>query len=564
MKAKKFLAAAVLCSLLFAGTAFAFQPEDALSARPDDSLYAVFRLEDISRLLKWALSAEDIKLYAPLIFDKATLPQATFVLELASKLAEVIHMRSVALNVGITRNDIKDNAVFFQMAFTVAPEAGGLLAKIADGTATASDVAQMLAGDKTTAEFLEMMLEVETDKNNILKVNETFFMTAKDDLVLIGASLNDIRLSLRALAEEDTRFLAKTERRFSEKDFSLLHIDYATAADLDDEGEFDELDARKYFEKPFEVEYAYNRLPDKFTVSMAMNLTKALRKEYADQILKTAEAAPKVKGGNMDITGVGGKTSPLVAVGSHINFEAVKNDALLKPIARSILRNLRVRFGISEEEASDILNCSFSAMVNGTVTFEGFKIPALYMSFTGKEGAAAKVFDKITKSQHFSKVQEGIYQLDTSISPIACLVQNRGETIGVDFAELASFSEKPEFKPKFAELLERESISSIWIDFAGIQDWINSDDNGVFATLTPLAALMGYGKYVKALQDVLNAELSVPSMSIWAESVEVVHSEFEVKEIDAEKGLFATLLRIYQDFKQTAKPAPAESGDKKE
>ena len=132
----------------------------------------------------------------------------------------------------------------------------------------------------------------------------------------------------------------------------------------------------------------------------------------------------------------------------------------------------------------------------------------------------------------------------------------------MDFAELASLSEKPELKPAFAELMKRDSVSSTWIDFAGIQSWINSDENGVFTTLTPLAAIMGYGKYVKALQDVLGADLSVPSMSIWAEDLEIIHTEFALKEIEAEKGLFATILRLYQEFNQPARPA--QSGDKPE
>ena len=564
MKAKKFLVLAVLCATVFTGTTYAFQPEDALSSRPDDSVYAVLRLEDATRLLKWIFSSDNIRLYVPLILGKGGIPQAMFASELARRLAEIMPLRSVAVNVGITRKGIKENTPFLQVAFTVSPVVSNIVAKIAEGTATASDIAEMLLGYKTASDFAETMIKVEADKNNILRINNNVFMTAKDNLVLVGSSMNEVRLSLRALEEEDTRLLAKTPRKFSEKDFALLHVDYDTAAELDDKGEIDDFDAKKYFAKPLEIEFAFNRLADRFTASTALNLTRALKKEYADKLIEQNETLRKVAGGNIDVSGIGGKTSPLAAIGSYINFAGMKDDEVLKPIARSILRNLRVRFGISEEEAEAIFTGTFSAVVNGTVTYEGFKIPALYTSFTGKEGAAAKVFGKFTKSQHFSKVQEGIYQLDTSISPIACLVQKRGETIGVDFAELASLSEKPEFKPAFTELLNREAISSMWIDFAGIQHWINSDDNGVFATLAPLAAIMGYGKYVKALQDILNSDFSVPSMSIRAENVEVIHTEFAVKDIDAEKGLIATILRIYQEFKVPAKPAPSESGDKAE
>lgn len=563
MKTKKLVAIAVLCAALFASTAYALQPEDALSTRPEDSIYFVLRLDDTTRLLKWICSPENIKLYFPLLLGESSIEQATFIAEFASKIAEVMPLRSLAVNVGMTRKDIEDNDPFIQAAFTVAPEAAPIVAKVADGTATASDIAKMLVGDETAAQLFESMLKIEPDKNNFLIVNNAVCMTAKDDVILVASSLKDIRLSLRALAEEDSRFLAKKQRRFNEKDFALFHVDYETLVELKGNTKSNDVDIRQFFAKPLEIEFAFNRQPNKFTMSTAMNLSTAFRKPYSDMIAQKLKSLKTAAGGNIDIASIGGKTSPLAAIGSTLDFTVLKEDSATKSYVKSLLRNLRVRFGISEEEAEALFNGQFSAVVNGNVTFEGFKIPALYMSFTGKEGAAAKVFDKIMKSQHFSKVQEGIYQLDTSISPIACLVHDRGETLGVYFAELASLSEKPEFTPTFAELMKHESVNTMWIDFAGIQEWINSDDNGVFATLAPLAAIMGYGKYLKALQDVLHSDLSVPSMAIWSENVEVVHTEFDVKDMDEEKGLLATLLRLYQEFNQEAKPAPTQSGDKK-
>ncbi|MBQ7155337.1 MAG: hypothetical protein IJR85_07285 [Synergistaceae bacterium] len=564
MKAKKVLAFALLGIAIFTGTACAFQPEDALSSRHEDSVYTVLRLEDTTRLLKWIFSSENIRLYVPLIFGKKSIPQAMFASELASRLAELMPLRSMAVNVGITRKDLKAQLPFLQMAFTVSPAVSDIVAKIAEGSASASDIAEMLLGDKTASALAETMIKVERDKDNILRVNNDIFMSAKDNLVIVGSSLNEIRLALRALSEEDTRLLAKKTRRFTEKDFAFIHADYETAADLDDDGELDDLDARKYMDKPLEIEFAFNRLADRFIMSMGLNLSKALKKEYADVIIRQTETLAKTKGGNIDTAGIGGKTSPLAAMGGYLNFADLKDNEIWKPIVKSVLRNLRVRFGISEEEAEAVFTGKFSAAVNGTVTFEGFKIPALYTSFTGKEGAAEKVFGKLTKSPHFSKVQEGIYQLDTSISPISCLAQGRGETIGVDFAELASLSEKPELKPALTGLLERESISSMWIDFAGIQDWINNDENGVFSTLAPIAAIMGYGKYVKAVQDVMHSEFSLPSMSMWGDSPEIIHTEFAVKDIDAEKGLLATILKVYQEFQKADTPAPTESGDQTE
>ena len=152
-------------------------------------------------------------------------------------------------------------------------------------------------------------------------------------------------------------------------------------------------------------------------------------------------------------------------------------------------------------------------------------------------------------------------QLDSSVSPISCLVADRGEKLGVYFAELASLEQKPELMPALAALMKRESIASLWMDFAGIQSWILDESNGVMMMLGPLMTFGGYGKYYKALQEVLTAELSVPTVAVWSESPEVVHYEFAVKEINPDNGLFMRILKVYQELKAPAnsKKAPEDS-----
>ena len=558
MKVKFFAVLAILGLLVFTGAAYSAQTEDALSSRPDDSVYMVLRLEDTARFLQWLFSKDNLNLFMPLIMKGQSQADVMVMAETINAFVSVSPLRSAAVVLGVTRKDVK--SPFLQAAFKVSPELSDIVKKVADGSANASDIARLLIGDKMAAAFAETMIKVERDKGNILRVNNELFMTARDDVVLVGTSMNDVRLALRALNEADSRLFTKIARKFSDEDFALLHVDYETAADLDDKGEIDDLDARKYFAKPLNVEFAFKRFTDKFRISTSLNLSEALTKKYADKLQKQAKIWKAVKGGNIDLANVGGSTSPLVAMGTYIDFEALKEQDAWKPAVKSLLRNMRVRFKVSEEETAALLTGPFSAVVNDTVTYEGFKIPALYVSQTGKPGAAAKVFERFTNSQHFAKVHDGVLQLDSSISPISCLASNKGETLCVDFAELSSLAAKPEMKPALSELLERESIASMWFDFAGVQAWINDEENGVFATVAPFATFMGYGKYVQAARDILSAELSVPSVSIWGTEPETIYTEFAVKDIDVNNGLFARIIKVYNDF--TGKPAPKSEDTK--
>ena len=184
--------------------------------------------------------------------------------------------------------------------------------------------------------------------------------------------------------------------------------------------------------------------------------------------------------------------------------------------------------------------------MNDSVTYEGFKIPALYISQTGMKGAAGKIFSHLTKSPHFQKVQEGILQLDTSISPVSCLIQNKGETLGINFAELTSLNGSPMIKPVLRSLVNSVGIAAVWVDFDGIRSWIMDDENGVMAMLMPMAKFAGYGEIAEAVNDILTAEFSVPSFSFRAENIEKFRFEFTNVKINPANGIFSRGVKVYQ------------------
>ena len=551
MRMKKLAALAILGVMLFAGTAWSAQPEDALSSQYEDSVYLVLRLENTSRLLKWIFSRDNLNMFMPLVLKGKSELEVMAAAEFINAMVSMTPLRSSALVISMSKRDIKSMTPFMQLAFTVDPKVSDIVQKIADGKAEAIDVAMLFIGSRIAAAFAETTIKVEHETDNIYRVNNDLFMTASDGLVIFGSSVENVRLSVKALGDEKSRLFTKKPRRFTEKDYALLHVDYETAEQLDDDKELD--DALKYFEKPLEFEFAFRRITDRFTMSATSNLKTALKKKYSDQLFKHAESLHVVKGGNIDLTNAGSSTNPIAALGTQLNFAVLKDNEVWAPIIKSVLRNLRVRFGITEDEAMGLFSGSFSAVVNGTVTFESFKLPAMYFAQTGQEGAAAKVYERLTKSPHFSKVHEGILQLDSSLSPVSCLAADKGETLGLYFAELSSLEDKPSLKPRFAALLERESIASMWLDFAELQAWLNDEANGVLAAISPLMTFGGYGQYLKALREILNAELSVPSVSFWSESAEVFHTEFAVKNIDVNNGLFAKIIKLYQELKSSGK-----------
>lgn len=554
MKIKRFIAFAVLGIMIFSGAAFSAQPEDALSSRADDSVYFVLRLEDTASLLKWIFSSKNINAFMPLILASEESNEILGAIEIISAIVENTPLRSIAVIAGVNKSDTK--TPFFQMALTLDSGSTSTVRKIADGRADAKDIAKLLLGENSPlAAFAETMIKVERSGDNIFRVDNALFLKAQENLIILGLSGDDIKASLNALKDSKSGLFADIPRKFNKKDFAFMHVDYDTAMKLNGDKVKSSVaiigdktkSVTKYFDKPLNIEIAFEKLAEKFLISMGFNLHETLKKEYADKYLAGKEKP--VKGGYIDFENPSGKQTPLFALGGILDISKIKNNDELKPAWNSILRNVRNRLGINEQDLLNMFNGAFSFIVNDNVTFEGFKIPALYISQKGTEGTAKKLYDILSKSNHFTKVQDGILQIDSSLSPISCLISRNGETLNIDFADLASLSGKTAVNSGLNDLMNRQSISSLWIDFAGIQSWLVSDENGVFTTLAPLAALMGYSKEVKAVRDVLEAKLSVPSMSFWADSYETCNIEFAIKDVKPEEGLFSRLINAYMELK---------------
>ena len=164
--------------------------------------------------------------------------------------------------------------------------------------------------------------------------------------------------------------------------------------------------------------------------------------------------------------------------------------------------------------------------------------------------------------QFFHKVQDGVLQVDSAISPAPCFLTKNGETLNVSIADLANITAAPALKPALEELMNKEATSAIWLDFAEIQSWILAPENGILAILEPIAKFSGQGEIFDAAKEVLNAKFSVPSVSIFTEGIEIVNCEYQIDEsVKAEDGLMSKLVRVGRKFIPSDK-TEEESSDK--
>ena len=582
---KKFLAFTVLISvIIFSGTAFSAEidlnllnklketveiftnsnekdntepaevsvkVENALTTCPNNSVYMVLKLDNTEALLKWIFSRENIDTFMPLILASEDSNEILGTVEVISAFAENTPLKNAALVVGIS--DGKIPLPFFQMAFTVKPELSPIIKRISDGSADAVDIAKLFLGfDSPLAAFAESMIKVEKANDNILKIDNELFMKASDNgMIILGMSENDIKASLNAVEHSDSKLFGKYERKFSGKNVAFFHVDTKFAAKLDDDDDKDEdfniEYLQKVFDKPLNVELDFERMPDKFIISTALNLREAFTKYYAEKTFKDRDNV-RVKGGYLNLLG---KNSPLFALSGFLDLSLFKDYGHpdTDKIWKNVMRNLRNRFGLSEDDVIEALRGPFSLTVNDNVSVEGIKIPAVYTSIFGKP---AKVFDILSKSPHFHKVQEGVLQIDSSVSPISCIVENKNDMLGLHFADLENISSKPEVKPALNELMNKLSISSYWIDFEGIRSWITAPENGILIMLEPLARFTGNGEIFDDVKSVLDAEFSIPSISFWADSQEIMYTQFNISEINSSNGLLRKIIGLSRKYMNKA------------
>ena len=520
----------------------AYLPENSLISRAEDTVYGVLRLDDTGAFLRWLFSEENVDVFMPLILKSKDSSNIIGAIEVIRAFSRSTPIKSAAIIIGAYNPKKTKQEPFMQFSFTVDDGMLSTLRKVSDGAAEDADFAKLILGnDNPLTAIAQTMIKAEKQSGGIYRLNNEFFVKSEGDMLILCTSRGELDASVDALRNSGSRLFTRNTRKFADKDFAYVHVDYETLDALDTDNSLEDADnVAKYFDKPLNFELGFTSKPEKFILSLSLNLLEAMKKEYAP-----SESRVAVTGSYLRLAGT---KSPLAALGGYMTLSAMKMHDEGSALWKEIVRQVRVRFGISEEEFSAFFTGPLSVTVNDNVTYEGLKIPAIYISQTGMNGAAEKVFARLQKSPHFQKTKDGVLQLDSSISPVPCFIEDDGETLGINFAELENLKSTPTLKPALSDLMNEKGISALWIDFAGIRDWIMDAENGVFAMVLPMAKMLGFGEIVEAANDILTAEFSVPSISLRAEDSETFRFEFANAGINAKNGLLARIVKVYQKF----------------
>ncbi|MCR5347044.1 MAG: hypothetical protein K6E38_04640 [Fretibacterium sp.] len=522
MKLRSFLfkvGLVVTLSLCVFSAAWAANPEDALSARPKESMYVVLGLEDLGALLRWGLSEENLKTFAPLAdLDEDSIQMIT------STLAN-IPVKSAALVVGMTAEGMP----FLQAALSGAE---------------AENVGEFVLGKgNPMAPMIESMLQ-----------ESEIAFEMKDGLLLLSFGADCLKEGLSALEDESKRLSIK--RRFPAKDFALFHTDLETAGTIsvsmaeDDEARADAEEKLKslknYFRAPIDVEMGFESFRDRFLISVGMNLREAMKPDF----LKDFENLKPVPGGHISLLGEG---SPLAALGSTLNLRSLRRYEELKETVDEGLEALK-EFGLSVKDIQSLVNGSFSLTVGGGFfQCEGIQVPNLYITQTGEDGAAAAVVNVLAAKEDLplNPVQaEGwdkTLQVDSAVSPVPCLMGAKDETILVGLTDAASLAKTPSPSAGLQKLLAKESLGAMFLDFAGIQDYLKGAEGPLSMVLSLAGSVTGEDSLTGMaglIRDVLDAKLSIPSVSLWGSDIESCFIEFALAEVPSGEGLWARLAKF--------------------
>jgi hypothetical protein len=533
----------LLLALTFASAASAFQPQDALSARPAESIYTVLRLDDINGLLQYVFSQANVEMAASLLK-----PEQAKILNFVAALASQIPVNSAVVAGGIA-----DMEPFVQFAASMPDSVRSQLDKVADGSATEVDILTLFLGEagEMFAGILDMELQ-DGAKGPYYSLMGQAALAARDDLLLIAFPPTALDASIDALENQENRMSPK--RRFDSPDYWQMHIDISTYAALAEAlGDEDILRASdamtEVFKAPVEIETAFEPKPGSFLMSVALNIMESVKDAERYEYAKPAV------GGNLFLAG-GGRlllafSSPLALSAADFKVQPKVAEAWDKII--SALASM----DISEGDVEDMLNGYFSAVFGSEAAVMGKDVPGGYIALTGREGTASKILGKLMNNEEFTQSAslipleaagwESAFAVDPAVLPAPLVFGVMGDTLFAGVLNAGDLTKKPEIPAEVAKMLDEPLMGVGVIDTAAIWSRIGAE----VADPNSLLSLV-MGDAVQAFQGVmeyiLGADLSVPLVKMWSSELETGFIEFSVADVPQDKRLLPRLVTLWQMF----------------
>jgi len=518
--------------------ALAFQPQDALSARPVESFYTVLCIDDLNGLLQNVFSPANIEMVKSLVE-----PEQVELVALVADFATQLSAKSLLVAVGMA-----DMGPFMQTAVLMPAAVRPKLDKVADGSATGIDIVTLLLGENG-AVFADMF---EPDVQNGAKGPYYSLMgmvaiAAKGDLLLIASSQAELEASLDALEKKENRLSFK--RRFDSPNYLLMYMDTPTVVALAEMFGGEDVPASaltKFFKAPLELEYGFEPKQGSFLLSGAVNLLDSLADSARYKDMKP------VKGANLFLAG-GGKL--LLAFSSPQAFKSADLKALPEFAEgwNKLIEELE-KMEITEGDVEDLLNGSLTIVLGSEATIMGASVPGGYITLTGRKGIAAKILGKLMENEELTQMLpmaplkvdgwELAFAADPETSPVPLVLGVTKDTLFVGLINSGALVKKPELPDEISKMLNDSLLGVGVIDTAGIWNLLKkeiADPNSLLS-----AAIEGDVKDI--VNDVLGADISVPLIKIWYPELETAFMEFSVVDVPLEKRILPRLLKVAQMF----------------
>ena len=513
----------VLLAASFSSVAWALAPDDALSARPAESVYTVVRVDNLSELFQYIFSPANIEMASSLMGSDV---------ELFAAIASQVPAESSVAVLGIS-----GEGLYVQAAMSMPDSARPTMDRIAAGSAGSGEIFSMLLGENGMM-FAEMFApEVQTGaKGPYYDLMGRVAFAAKENLLLIAFPPTELEASIDALENQENRLALK--RRFDSINYLRLYMDMPTTAMF--ARMFGGEDVRAVtglFKAPLDVEIGFTPTPASFLVSLGANIL-----ESWPDFMRFNEMKP-AKGGDMFLAG-GGKLFLAAASRLSLDAAAIKANPLLAEGWNSLVRDF---YPLTEDIIEGLLNGNITLALGSEATVMGMSVPGGYIALTGRPRAARAVIRTTITNPEAILQADGwdiLYGPNPDQVPASVVMGLKGDTLFFGLVEAAALGKAPETTPQLAELLGDTVYGLAAIEFGEIWSWLrqaSADPNSILSAFVqePFKGMMN---------ELLAAELSIPFVKIWSTQLEEAFMEFSIVDVPQENRLLPRVMQLAQMF----------------
>lgn len=559
---KKSLLALLVCVLSLSSSVHAqaaLNPTDALSARPDSLGYFTARIDDLNGLLNVLLDPSIID-----ALETSMTPQDIQNFRVFAGIARQIPARSVSWSTGVNG----DKMPFAQAAFSVPSQWQAQLDRVAAGKAEATDFATLFLGDGglLLAALIQNPAVQQGPEGPYYVIDGQLAIAARENLILVALSANDLQASLKALKDSKKRL--DMPRKFKSPSYLTMHLDprilssMDIPANLSKDKDIEQLQAslkalKEFFKAPLRIEYAFDSKPDHFLISTHINVFEAFKD------MDTLKKMKAVQGAGALLVGEG---TPFALFSGVSLFETKYLRAYPELAALLDKANIELeKRGLTEQDLVNLLTGSISLALGNDAQIMGRPAKGFYLALNGQNGAASKFFSALLADEQFTKTitvapvkaegWDNLVMLDPSMVPATFLIGTQKDTFFLGLADPKTLSKQPALPEKANRFLKEKLFAMGYFDTLSLWNYIKKEaaDN---------SSLIGShlsGPISKTVMEILDAELSVTFIKAWVPALDTSFTEFSLVEVPQEKRLLGKLIKAGNDFKkQITTPSPED------